>query len=305
MWRVRPRTRRTNHLENGTCYLGLEQWTVPRCLICLAQFARTMRRILAVIKDVVFRVAFGIAILVQFVLWILLWGGIGTLLKSDNFFVSGLLVTLALLGPFLVGAANYFIYYRAVREEYIPREAEKWLVEQRIPGDRGKKRRRVLKRWALWIPAASVILICTFLDYTWAFATHLFNPRRGNLIGYEVSIPLTWALNPEFHRPGDSSYVAASRLRGLWPIQMSTMNFRNVPGGNSMGTKRTSAIISERVLSFGKGTMTCWEETPPEWMLDKRYIECSTPTGDFSAGFAGSDQDAREFYRVIDAVKIH
>lgn len=278
-----------------------------------------MRRILALLKDVVFRVAFGIAMLVQFVLWVLLWGGIGSLLKSDSSFILGPLITLILLGPFLVGAANYFIYYRVVREEYIPRQAEKWLAERRTTSDREKKRWNLIKRLGLWAPTVVAILVCVCLDSTWGFASHLLYPGRGRLIGHEVPIPLAWAIvypNAGAHADGSRDIVVASRFRGLWkagggiyghrpPFHVSTMNFGSTPGGNTRATKPAGTIISERVLRLDKLTITCWEETPPQWARENRYIGCSAPTGDFSAGFTGDDQDAAEFYSVIERVKTH
>jgi len=268
-----------------------------------------MRRILFLIKDIVFRIAFGVAILIQLLLWVILWGGIATLLGSDNAFALGSLIGLALLGPFLVGAANYFIYCRIVREEYIPRQAEKWLAERRTPVGRGRKRRSPIKRLALWAPTVVAILVCTFLDYTWGFASHLLYPGRGRLIGYEVSIPLAWTIvypNVGSHADGSRDIVVVSRFHGLWkagngiyghhpPFRVSTMNFRSTPGGDARATKPSGTIISERVLHLDKLTITCWEETPPKWAWENRYIACSTFAGDVSAGFIGNDQDAMEF----------
>jgi hypothetical protein len=278
-----------------------------------------MTRILTLIKEAIFRVAFGIAILIQLLLWLLLWGGIGTLLERHNSFVFGPLIGIGLLGPFFVGAANYFIYYRIVREEYIPRQAEKWLAERRTTDDRVRRRRRLTQHLGLWAPTVVAILVCTFLDYTWGFASHLLHPGRGKLIGYEVSIPLAWTfVYPNVGARADGSYdaVVASRFRGLWkagggiyghrpPFHVSTMDFATHPGGNERAVKPLGAIISERVLHLDRLTITCGEETPPTWAWENRYIACSSLTGDFSAGFVGDDRDAVEFYGVIETLKIH
>jgi len=276
-----------------------------------------MLRPLSLIKDVLFRLAFGLCILIQLVLWTILLAGISALFPSDSSFVLGLVIFLLLLGPFVIGAANYFLYRRIIREQYICSEAKKWLEERRAENNSWTKRRRIVKRWAVWIPTVTVILICTFLDYTWAFASHLFHPAHGRLVGYEVSIPLTWVLHPDLGTThhGGRYIVMASRFRGLWrassgiyaddrpPFEVSTMNFRSTPGGNPTAAKPVSTVVSERTFQVGKDMVTCREETPPRWMMGSRYIDCSTPTGNFSAGFSGNDTDAAEFYRVIESAK--
>ncbi|SRR5579871_7053519 len=277
-----------------------------------------MVRPLALIREILFRFAFGVCIIIQLVLWVLLAAGIEALFRSHNSFVMGLVVFLLLLGPFLIGAANYFIYHRIIREEYICTEAEKWLAERRGGDDLWKKRRKLLKHWAVWIPTVTVILACAFLDYTWALASHLLHPGQGRLIGYEVSIPITWTF--PYPYPGNSgngghSIVVASRFRGLLtahsgvyagdrpPFEVSRMNFRSVPSGDPIATKPATQVMSERTLPFGNGTIKCFEEVPPRWMVAARYINCSTSTGDFSGDFSGRYEDAAEFYRVLESVK--
>lgn len=277
-----------------------------------------MLRPISLIKEVLFRFAFGVCILIQIVLWVLLLGGISALFASERFFIQGVAVILVFAGLFPIGAANYFIYHRIIREEYICTEAEKWLAERRGGDDLWRRRRKFLKRWAVWIPTVTVILACAFLDYTWALASHLLHPGQGRLIGYEVSIPITWTF--PYPYPGSSdngghSIVVASRFRGLLtayrgvyagdrpPFEVSRMNFRSVPSGDPIAMKPASQVMSERTLPFGNGTITCFEEVPPRWMVAARYINCSTSTGDFSGDFSGRDEDAAEFYRVLESVK--
>lgn len=277
-----------------------------------------MVRPLALIREVLFRSAFGICILIQMVLWALLAAGLAALFSSESSFPLGLAIFMVFLGPFLIGAANYFIYHRIIREEYICTEAEKRLAERRAGANPWMKRRKFLKRWALWIPTVTVILICTFLDYTCAFASHLFYPGSGRLIGYEVSIPLTWTFqygDLGTTANGAHSYAVASRFRGLWKagsglyigqrpfFSASTMNFYSTPDRNPLATKPTTPILSERNISIGQGTIVCREEVPPRWMTSARYINCSTATGDFSGHFDGSDGDALEFYRTVESIK--
>lgn len=277
-----------------------------------------MLRPFPLIKEVLFRIAFCVCILVQIGLWGLLAAGMSDLLvPHGSVVVDRILFCLIFGGLFPIGAANYFLYHRIVREEYIPLQAEKWLAERRTARDRGRKRRSLIKRLGLWIPTVVVILVCTFLDYTWAFASHLFHPGRGRLIGYEVSIPLNWTIQySDLGRTANSAHdmVAASRFRGLWkagsglsarrrPFSASMMNFRSNAAGDPSATRPATTIISERTLPFGQRTISCREELPPRWMTSARYINCSTPTGDFSGHFDGSDGDALEFYRTVESVK--
>ena len=275
-----------------------------------------MLRALSLVNEVLFRFAFGVCILIQLVLWILLVAGIGALFR-DSSLVLGLVAFILLPGPFLIGAANYFIYHRIIREEYIYTQAEKWLAERRAGDNPWLKRRKFLKRLAVWIPTVTVILICTFLDYTWAFTSHLFYPGSGRLTGYEVSIPLTWTIqysNLGSRANGAHDSVVAGKFRGLLKagsglyvgrrtLSASSMNFYSNPAGNPLSTKPATTILSERAISFGQGTILCREEVPPPWMTSARYINCSTPTGDFFGHFNGSDGDASEFYRIVGSVK--
>lgn len=74
---------------------------------------------LSLIKGVLFRFAFGVCILIQIVVWILLLGGISALFASERFFVQAVAVILVFAGLLPIGAANYFLYRRIIREEYI------------------------------------------------------------------------------------------------------------------------------------------------------------------------------------------
>ena len=276
-----------------------------------------MLRPLSLIKEVLFRIAFGLCVVIQIVLWFFMVGGMLWLFHSNRRFVEGIFLTSVFAGLFPIGAANYFLFHRIIREEYIPTEAEKWLAERRRTNTQWIKRRKTLKRWALWIPSVSVILILASLDYTWAFASHLLHPGRGKLIGYEVSIPLTWTIQySDLGATGNGEHdtVVAGQFRGLWkagsglyvgrrPFSASMMNFRSNATGDPLATRPATTIISERTLSFGQRTIVCREEVPPRWMTSARYISCSTPTGDFSGHFNGSDRDALEFYRTVESVK--
>ena len=106
-----PRPRKLSRAEVHLVHLSSEQRIESRCLFLVAERKSTnlMFRLLALIKEVLFRFAFGLCILMQLVLWALLAAGIEALFRSDSSFVMGLVIFLLLLGPFLIGAANFFI----------------------------------------------------------------------------------------------------------------------------------------------------------------------------------------------------
>jgi hypothetical protein len=269
-------------------------------------------------KKVLFRVAFGGFIVLQVVVLALLLVAISSLFGSDNFLIQGVLGVLALAVLFPIGAGSYLVFQRMTREDYLRAESEKWLEERRHPNKGQLTRRRALNRWALWIPTVIVVLVCVFFDQAWPFASHLLHRHSGRLVGYQVSIPLTWAVafNP-YNNEGDAhSIVVAQRYRGLLragsglyvgrkpSFSISTMDFRSTPAGDPLASKPDPSIISTRTMPFGKHTITCWEEPPPQWMIVRRYIQCSTPEGDFSGGFSGSDEDVSEFYRTLGSAKM-
>src|ERR1700730_2669935 len=139
---------------------------------------------------ILFRVAFG-GFIVQLVVSVaLLLAAISSLFDSDNFLIQGILGVLAFAALFPIGAGSYLLFRRMTREDYLRAESEKWLAERRHPNQGQLKRRKTLKRWALWIPTVIVVLVCAFFDEAWPFASHLLHPHSGRLVGYQVSIPL-------------------------------------------------------------------------------------------------------------------
>ncbi len=286
---------------------------------------RKRNRWLALLKNALFRVAFGGFIVLELVLFALLLLGVSWAISAsfkvapeENAFFLGSLIVLTLIGPFAIGAFSYLIFQRLTRTQYVLTESERWLAERHEADPRQIKLRNRLRRCAICIPAVSVILLCVFMDEAWALASHVFNPGSGNLVSYRVSIPLRWSIaysQKNTSPAGSSSILVAARYRGLIragsalyvagrpPFTASLMNFRNTPSGEAPAAMPGSTVMSTRSLAFGKDRLTCWEEAPPVWMTAERYIHCSTSTGDFSGNFNGSDEDAAEFYRVVQSAK--
>ena len=243
---------------------------------------------------------------------------VSSLFDADNYLIQGTLAISAFFGPFVIGAGSYLVFRRMTREDYLRAESEKWLAERRHPNPLHQKRRKTLKSWALWIPTVIVVLMCVFFDEALPLASHLLNPKSGRLIGTQVSIPLTWTVTSSGYNNQSDAYsiVVAQRYRGLLRAasalyvgrrprnSISTMDFRSTPGGDPFAAKPDTPILSMLTLPFGKRAITCWEQPPPEWMKLRRYVRCSTPDGDFSGGFSGSDEDASDFYRILESVKM-
>jgi hypothetical protein len=298
---TRPRRYRIGTFSLGLVSLvcGIEQKPSP---------------LFTLIKKVLFRVAFGGFIVLQVVSLALLLAATSSLFDSDNFLIQGSLGGLAFAALFLIGAGSYFVFRRITREDQLRSESEKWLAEHRHPNQLQLKRRRALKRWALWIPTVIVVVVCVFLDETWPFASHLLHPYSGRLGEYRVSIPLTWAIVFAYGNEDDgNSVLVTQRYRGLLragsglyagrrlPFPISTMGFRSTRAGDPIASKTNTPIST--ALPFGNRVITCWEEPPPEWMIVKRYIACATPEGDFSSWFGGSEDDTSDFYRTLESTK--
>jgi hypothetical protein len=276
-----------------------------------------VKRFLTFAGKISFRVAFGICILFQLILWALLLAAVAHFLPAENYFVERALGAITFIGMFAIGACNHFLFQRMTHAQYVVSESDKWLAQRRQPNSQWRKRRTILKRWALWIPTLTVILVCTFLDSSWAFATHLLHPGRGRLIGYEVRIPISWSIAySDIGKQGDANtIVVVERYHGLIkagssrflgrqrPFATSNINFRSFPGGERPDSEAATKIVSTRTLPFAKGTIECREYGLPRWMESGHYIRCFTPMGDFAATFDGADEDVAEFYRMLSSVK--
>jgi hypothetical protein len=268
------------------------------------------------VYQVFFRAAFAIFILIQIILAGLCAGFIAS---RQPFTPPGTLFMLFwFAGIALIGAESYFVFERIARKEAIYYESKKWLAERQSKNPQRAKRRRSIKKFALWIPTATFILICILFDQTWALATHLLNPRAGKLIGYEVLIPLRWAIG--FHdtipNGGNAgSILVVERYEGLLragsglyvgrrpPFWISTMDFRSAAAAAPNVPANSARIISTRTLPFADETIACQEKAPSVWAETTRSAECFASSGDFSAGFTGNDRDADEFYRLLKSVK--
>jgi len=280
--RLRPQ-RRASIRPLG--YLKLEPSILLRCLYLVADRKRNPWFVL--IEKMLFRVAFAGFMVVEFTVFVLLLWAASEIVPDPNYFLLGILIVLVLSGPFLIGACSYLVFQRMTRVEYLRAESERWLAERRHPDPRLLERRKTIKKWAVWIPTAIVILTWVFLDEAWSFASHVLYPHSGKLIGYQVSIPLTWTIPSYTFTTYDGEYahsiVVAERYRGLsraWSslsvggrpsFSTSTMNFRSTPAGDPLTTKPASTILSTGTLPFGNGTITCREEAPPRWMTEPRY----------------------------------
>jgi hypothetical protein len=268
------------------------------------------------VYQIFFRAAFAVFILIQIILAALC---VGFIASRQPFMPPGTLFMLFwFAGIALIGTESYFVFERIRRKEWIYYESKKWIAERQSKNPQQVKRHRAIKKFAPWIPAATVILICILFDQTWALATHLLHPRSGELIGYEIPIPLRWAIRFNDTIPnGDNarSILIVERYGGLLragsglyvgrrpPFSVSTMDFRSAAAAVPNNPTTSARIISTRTLSFADETIICREEVPFSWAGATRSAECFASSGDFSAGFTGNDRDADEFYRVLKSAK--
>lgn len=275
------------------------------------------------IKKALFRAAFAGFVLLQVVLLGLIAAGISTLFPSDKFFVQDIRLALTFVALLLIGAGSYLVFQRMTRVDYVVAASERWLAERRQTNRRWIKWRRKLKRWAVWIPALSVVLACTFLDQTRAVASHLFQPRAGRIIGYRVSIPMSWTVwfgQPYLRADQTWSFVTSMKSTGTLPavrdyylgraphFHMSEMAFYGAKG-EQLKTNRHSPFGYDRTISswestFAGGLLTCSEYfSNYKREIGSREIACWTPNGDFSCFFSGYEPDVDEFYQTLQATR--
>lgn len=275
-------------------------------------------------EKVLFRFAFAVCVLFAVVLWFLALAGASIPFRSDGHLPVGVFITLLFLGLFGIGAASYVVFQSLTRADYVLTESERWLAERRNAGNPWIKRRKVITRWAVWIPTVSVVLACIFLDQTRAIGSHLFQPAAGRIIGYRVSIPLRWMVwfnAPELGRDDVWSFVTATRstgtvraardyYRGRVPhFHMSEMAFYGARGAQ-LETNRHSPFGPDRMTfsyksRFAGGDLVCSQYLPRhEHEADAREIACWTPKGDFSCSFSGYESDVSDFYQTLAAITV-
>ena len=271
---------------------------------------------------IVFRLAFMGLILVQFVAVILLLWGLSEVISGDNYFEAGILAALLLLSPFLIGANSYFLFQRFTRVQYVLAESGRWLAERRKFGVHQIRTRNRIRHWVLWIPALSVLLCCLFLDETWPPASHLFYPAAGRLVGYNVSLPLTWAIG--FREPCSNSHsclsgVLAFRSRRVFRdsleflfggrplVSVSWITFKANPPRDKVSSPwrpEGQLPMGRRSFPIGDTLIGCEEfAAKPDQEKEQLDIRCTTARDDLSCTFVGDRNDAATFYGVVERIQ--
>jgi hypothetical protein len=269
-----------------------------------------------VVHRTLFRVAFAGLILIQ----VVLLGAFSAFVSA--YWPSHVLIALAFAGLPLIGAGNYFLFQNLTRAESVGIEAEKWLARRgRGMPTHHPKWRKIVNRFAPWIPALVVVGMCSFLGETFAVASHMFRSRTGNVLRYRVSIPLTWIVTqsePDMSGNHTWSLVTAMRLRDVVRAGLdgyllrtpapffSEMAFYGSPNGDSLNARAPDGVVSTWSSPLAGSTITCWEYIPQyrgAGVDSGRFIRCSTPRGDFSCWFRGKSRDAQDFYRTLQSVR--
>ena len=278
---------------------------------------------ISLIKNVLFRVAFAGIILLELFICGLSLSGLAQILPENNKFVGYVLIILLLISLFAIGAASHLIFQRFTRAQYVVAKSERWLVERRQPVA-SLKRRKSLRYWTAWVPTAAVMIACVFLDSTFALTSHLFHAGSVKLIGYRVSIPLNWIVGYSAPFEGGNqtwSYVTAKRTKGMLRagreyfqgrqshLTISEMAFYGAAGdqverNRHPPTFERERLISSRTITFAGGEITCADYASSyDDQGDRREVSCVTPRGDFSCFFDGSQEEALDFFRVLQSIR--
>jgi hypothetical protein len=265
-----------------------------------------------ILKRVLFFVAFTAYLLVQVILVGMIPAYWPTRVGFSLFFV----------GLFLSGTLGYVVLRRITRETYNRNEAEKWLALRTRPRVDISSRTMAVKRWAIWLPVATVMIVSLFFPETWAVVSHLSHRGSGRLLGYQLSIPVDWVIMMDEPDTGNNhawSIVAAFQSKGVlragaaacWRREppIANMAFYGAPRGDSVALlSENDKIVSTRSLLLGEGTITvtCWEYVS-RWSRghqdDGVSIRCATPRTDFFGWFYGDRTSVPDFYRTLQTVR--
>jgi len=279
---------------------------------------------IALLWKVLFRIAFGGYIILQFVVFVLLLWVLSKVFPEPNAFVAGVLVVLILASPFAIGATSYLVFKRMTHAEYVLAESERWLTERHRYDTRQIERRNRVRRAVLWIPASSVFLFCLFLDYTWPPLTHLFHAGYGRLGNYEVSLPLDWSITYSDSEPKGSkrrSYARAEHWNNMLRSGIDEfMGKRPSLTSSSLGCYSSrpdeefsfspspdrDRLVATRQLSHDNVFLTCEEfvSQDPWRAAESHRISCVTAEQDFDCSLYGGDaRDVKEFYDMVKHIK--
>ena len=276
------------------------------------------------IRKVLFRLAFAVFILFQFVVFVMLLWALSRILPEDNDFITGTVIVLVLISPFAIGATSYVVFQRMTRVEYILAESERWLAERRETRMAPHKWRRVLRHWMVWIPTLTVLLFCLFLDQTLPPLSHLLHPGYGRLGAYRVSLPLDWTVVFSESGPEGSPgrlYAVANRWTGMLGSAINEFHGRKPTmtssalgcysspsegdGSFSLGKDQDRPIRNRR-YSMENMTLTCEEVVSGNVQTDREsyIVSCVTAEHDFYCGLYGGNKDeSSEFYNMVERIK--
>lgn len=231
------------------------------------------------------------------------------------------LIGLLLLAGNLVIFPILLIYWwHRRRGRWIEEEAERWLAERsarfRKPESTGAKK---IRRAVLWLPSLLAIVVILFEPEAMGVVSHLFFVGRTvRLSEYRVRTPLTsfliyWGGAPSLNlmigrgifRAGLSAW-----WRNGYQFESLYFNARPISGDSDFrsyiyGYTRNERVVSERIVPFANGTLTCREigyfgkfaRSP-----DVADVRCLSSERDFRAEFYGSRKDVNNFYELLERV---
>jgi hypothetical protein len=227
---------------------------------------------------------------------------VGTLLAFGFFCVN----------LFLLG---FSIYYRHRRRDlWMKEEAQRWLARRRKRSTQPVKGHQKAWRRMLWIPSTLALLVFLFLPESMGVVSHLFVGRTFNLNNHYLRTPLT-----SFVTTYRNLYVGLLIGRGIGRVgllpyvrekpPLSSIFFYAIQDPSNDNSLELylghEHLISERTLSFGNETLTCWHLAPRAFdpASDFVRIRCLASRNDFTAVFEGLRGDEATFYNLLETAK--
>ena len=234
------------------------------------------------------------------------------------------MILFALLLPVVLGAFAFAAYWCVKNNGKwgIQADAAEWMADRRSGlglRDRAWRRRGI--RFALLAPALIALSVFLFLPETWGILSHLGHQPSNHILGYRVTIPVTWVVLYRNEESDGRSWVNGLAGRGIGrganPLRFDSLSSWQV-SASSAGQSESSDydrwapkekdILSRHAIAVGNENLECVDYWPSyDWGPARSeattiaHVQCSGTTR-LRASFDGRRDQLPEFYRMLNGI---
>jgi hypothetical protein len=251
-----------------------------------------------------------------------LFVGVGSLVLAQSVFSGSPApaLAIALVTSNAVMFVLFFHHRRETRDRWINDEAQNFLASRSLQsGTPLSTWRKKIRFGMTWAPTVFVLVVFLFFPEFLGLISHLSG--RPSLDHFRLEIPLTWIIADvsssyiDSRLVGSETWIVAAKgigrvgLAAYWRMEepISEMTFSAAPyNPNDVWFPARAKVLSTREVSFGNGTLTCWDIIPYPGMrpTDPAFAEIICPPGKngFGAHFSGWRTDTIMFYKTLQRV---